>query len=130
MPSPSLLVLPIVIICLPAMFRNAYSFCGAWHTGSKLVLIAVMLRGRHRGLPVAIDKAVMLPDETLAWAEEEDAQMRKEAGQGISGGLRRRMSGLDAWEGNANGKAKGNASASASASARSLARPGQDEDAD
>jgi hypothetical protein len=35
-----------------------------------------MLRGRHRGLPVAIDKAVLLPDETLAWAEEEDAQMR------------------------------------------------------
>ena len=55
---------------------NAYSFCGAWHTGSKLVLCAVMLRGRHRGLPVAIDKAVLLPDETLAWAEEEDAQKR------------------------------------------------------
>jgi hypothetical protein len=35
-----------------------------------------MLRGRHRGLPVAIDKAVLLPDETLAWAEEEDAQKR------------------------------------------------------
>jgi hypothetical protein len=35
-----------------------------------------MLRGRHRGLPVAIDKAVLLPDETLAWAEEEDAQRR------------------------------------------------------
>jgi potassium uptake Trk family protein len=55
---------------------NAYSFSGAWHTGSKLVLCAVMLRGRHRGLPVAIDKAVLLPDETLAWAEEEDAQKR------------------------------------------------------
>ena len=35
-----------------------------------------MLRGRHRGLPVAIDKAVLLPDETLAWAEEEDAASR------------------------------------------------------
>ena len=35
-----------------------------------------MLRGRHRGLPVAIDKAVLLPDATLAWAEEEDAQKR------------------------------------------------------
>jgi len=63
---------------------NAYSFCGAWHTGSKLVLCAVMLRGRHRGLPVAIDKAVLLPDETLAWAEEEDAQKRSHS--------RRRMS--------------------------------------
>lgn len=51
---------------------NAYSFCGAWHTGSKLVLCAVMLRGRHRGLPVAIDRAVLLPKESLGWAEEED----------------------------------------------------------
>lgn len=55
-----------------------YSFSGGWHTISKLVLVAVMLRGRHRGLPVAIDKAVMLPDEALAWAEEEDAALRLE----------------------------------------------------
>jgi len=92
---------------------NAYSFCGAWHTSSKLILCAVMLRGRHRGLPVAIDKAVLLPDETLAWAEEEDAQMRREAGQGISGGLRRRMTGLEQYENTsgvaANGKTNANA---------------------
>lgn len=55
-----------------------YSFSGGWYTISKLILIAVMLRGRHRGLPVAIDKAVLLPDESLAWAEEEDAAMRLE----------------------------------------------------
>lgn len=55
---------------------NAYSFSGAWHKLSKLVLCAVMLRGRHRGLPVAIDRAVLLPDKTLAWAEEEDAQIK------------------------------------------------------
>lgn len=55
-----------------------FSFCGAWHTISKLILAAVALRGRHRGLPVAIDKAVMLPSETLAWAEEEDAVLRRE----------------------------------------------------
>lgn len=30
---------------------------------SKLVVIAVMIRGRHRGLPVAIDRAIMLPGE-------------------------------------------------------------------
>ena len=36
------------------------------------------LRGRHRGLPVAIDKAIMLPSESLAWAEEEDAAMRRD----------------------------------------------------
>ncbi|KAI2725468.1 hypothetical protein CBS147311_6650 [Penicillium roqueforti] len=55
-----------------------YSFCGAWHTISKLILAAVALRGRHRGLPVAIDKAIMLPSESLAWAEEEDAAMRRD----------------------------------------------------
>ncbi|KAJ5901601.1 hypothetical protein N7495_002129 [Penicillium taxi] len=55
-----------------------YSFCGAWHPVSKLILAAVALRGRHRGLPVAIDKAIMLPTESLAWAEEEDAALRRE----------------------------------------------------
>ena len=52
----------------------AYSFCGGWHVLSKLILCAVMLRGRHRGLPVAIDRAVLLPGEHLAAAEEEDAR--------------------------------------------------------
>lgn len=34
---------------------QSYSFCGAWHTFSKLLLIAVILRGRHRGLAEIID---------------------------------------------------------------------------
>ena len=42
-----------------------YSFCGAWHTLSKLILIVVMLKGRHRGLPMAIDRAVLLPGQEL-----------------------------------------------------------------
>ena len=53
----------------------AYSFSGGWHVFSKLVLCAVMLRGRHRGLPVAIDGAVLLPAEALGRAEEEDARV-------------------------------------------------------
>lgn len=57
---------------------DAYSFSGALHTLSKLILCAVMLRGRHRGLPVAIDKAVLLPGEKTHRAEEEDAQIRLE----------------------------------------------------
>jgi Trk-type K+ transport system membrane component len=32
-----------------------------------------MLRGRHRGLPVAIDKAILLPREFENELEEEDA---------------------------------------------------------
>jgi Trk-type K+ transport system membrane component len=43
--------------------NQAYSFSGGWHKASKLILCAVMLRGRHRGLPVALDRAVRLPDE-------------------------------------------------------------------
>lgn len=54
----------------------AYSFCGSWHALSKLVLVAVMLRGRHRGLPVAIDHAVQLPGAQLTETEEEDGRMR------------------------------------------------------
>lgn len=58
--------------------NDAYSFCGSWHKLSKLVLCAVMIRGRHRGLPVAIDQAVLLPGEHLGRAEEEDAMIRLE----------------------------------------------------
>lgn len=58
--------------------NQAYSFSGGWHKLSKLILCAVMLRGRHRGLPVAIDRAVLLPGEHLAAAEEEDALIRME----------------------------------------------------
>ena len=56
----------------------AYSFCGGWHALSKLILCAVMIRGRHRGLPVAIDRAVLLPGEHLGIAEEEDARLKAE----------------------------------------------------
>ncbi|KAB8215050.1 cation transport protein-domain-containing protein [Aspergillus novoparasiticus] len=58
---------------------QAYSFSGGWHSLSKVVLCAVMLRGRHRSLPVAIDKAIMLPGEYLERVEEEDAYIRMES---------------------------------------------------
>jgi Trk-type K+ transport system membrane component len=32
-----------------------YSFCGSFHTASKLVIIAVMFMGRHRGMPDRFD---------------------------------------------------------------------------
>lgn len=40
-----------------------YSFSGALSPLSKLVVIVIMVRGRHRGLPLAIDRAVLLPHE-------------------------------------------------------------------
>lgn len=42
-----------------------YSLSGAFQTASKLVMLAVMIRGRHRGLPLAIDRSILLPGEDL-----------------------------------------------------------------
>ncbi|KAF4962760.1 hypothetical protein FSARC_9186 [Fusarium sarcochroum] len=56
---------------------KSYSMVGGMHRGSKFVLCLVILRGRHRGLPVALDKAVRLPGEKLAREEEEDSKIRR-----------------------------------------------------
>ena len=42
-----------------------YSLSGAFQTGSKIVMLALMIRGRHRGLPLAIDRSILLPGEDL-----------------------------------------------------------------
>lgn len=56
---------------------KAYSFCGGWHLSGKLIICALMLRGRHRGLPVAIDKAIQLPGEKDGLMEERDREIRE-----------------------------------------------------
>ncbi|ORY75670.1 cation transport protein-domain-containing protein [Leucosporidium creatinivorum] len=43
--------------------RTNTSLAGVLRTLSKLILCAVMIRGRHRGLPVAIDRSIILPSE-------------------------------------------------------------------
>lgn len=58
--------------------NQSYSFCGAWHASGKLLLCALMLRGRHRGLPVTIDKAIQLPGDREGMLEEEDHGIRAE----------------------------------------------------
>jgi potassium uptake Trk family protein len=42
-----------------------HSLSGAFEAGSKIVMLAVMIRGRHRGLPLAIDRSILLPGEDL-----------------------------------------------------------------
>ncbi|KAI0446040.1 cation transport protein-domain-containing protein [Xylaria telfairii] len=42
----------------------------------KLVIVAMMIRGRHRGLPYGLDRAVLLPSENLNRKEVEDAELR------------------------------------------------------
>ncbi|KAK4992170.1 low affinity potassium transporter [Elasticomyces elasticus] len=53
------------------------SFSAEFATLSKLVIVAMMLRGRHRGLPYALDRAILLPSENLHKGEQEEAERRK-----------------------------------------------------
>ncbi|CAI5964417.1 unnamed protein product [Closterium sp. NIES-65] len=46
----------------PSCVSPPYSFSGVWSPWSKLVLVLVMLLGRHRGLPDNIDAAISLPN--------------------------------------------------------------------
>lgn len=41
------------------------SLSGQFTSLSKLVIIAMMVRGRHRGLPYSLDRAIMLPDKQM-----------------------------------------------------------------
>ncbi|KAF7724505.1 hypothetical protein EC973_000956 [Apophysomyces ossiformis] len=85
--SPSAITMSTVIYECVSAFANvgastgfpgtSTSQAGAYRTLSKLVLIALMYRGRHRGLPAAIDRAVLLPSEQLEQREEEDNMLRR-----------------------------------------------------
>jgi Trk-type K+ transport system membrane component len=50
------------------------SFSAEFKTLSKLVIIAMQVRGRHRGLPYELDRAVLLPSEKLHTKEAGEGQ--------------------------------------------------------
>lgn len=52
------------------------SFSGQFRPLSKLVIIAMQIRGRHRGLPYGLDRAILLPSESLHTKENEEATRR------------------------------------------------------
>jgi Trk-type K+ transport system membrane component len=54
------------------------SLSGQFTTFSKLVIYAMMIRGRHRGLPNALDRAIMLPNEhnDCAEADRDESQAK------------------------------------------------------
>lgn len=52
------------------------SFAGQFKVISKLVIIAMQVRGRHRGLPYSLDRAILLPSEALQRNEMADAERR------------------------------------------------------
>jgi Trk-type K+ transport system membrane component len=50
------------------------SFCAEFHVLSKLVIVAMQIRGRHRGLPYELDRAILLPSESLHEKEMKEGQ--------------------------------------------------------
>ncbi|CAZ79196.1 unnamed protein product [Tuber melanosporum] len=52
------------------------SFSAQFGVIGKLVIIAMEIRGRHRGLPYELDRAILLPSESLQQKEAQDAQLR------------------------------------------------------
>ncbi|TFL07165.1 cation transport protein-domain-containing protein [Pterulicium gracile] len=61
-----------------------YSFSGGLSKLSKLIVIFVMIRGRHRGLPVAIDRAVIFNGADLKPDPENDADVEDDPSDTVS----------------------------------------------
>ncbi|KAI0395319.1 cation transport protein-domain-containing protein [Xylariaceae sp. FL0594] len=59
------------------------SLCSQFTVVGKLVIIAMMIRGRHRGLPYGLDRAVLLPSEKLNRKEAEEAEQRLQRRQSV-----------------------------------------------
>lgn len=51
------------------------SLCSQFSVVGKLIIIAMQVRGRHRGLPYGLDRAVLLPSESRFKSEAEDNQL-------------------------------------------------------
>jgi hypothetical protein len=52
------------------------SFSTEFGVIGKLVIIAMQIRGRHRGLPYELDRAILLPSESMHEKEDADAAVR------------------------------------------------------
>ncbi|KAJ6446515.1 trk family potassium uptake protein [Purpureocillium lavendulum] len=62
------------------------SLCSQFSVVGKLVIIAMQIRGRHRGLPYGLDRAVLLPSESRFRKEAEEAEaMLARVSTGVSG---------------------------------------------
>ncbi|KAH8982179.1 cation transport protein-domain-containing protein [Lactarius hatsudake] len=67
-----------------------FSLSGAMSKLSKLIICAVMLRGRHRGLPVALDRAIVFPTEFMHKAGEKVRGMKMAKRQAEAAAAERR----------------------------------------
>ena len=66
-----------------------YSLSGRFNTLSKVIMLFVMVRGRHRGLPLAIDRAILVPGEQLMHELDERYNGLGNTGGGNAKGLGR-----------------------------------------
>ncbi|KAM7205055.1 Low-affinity potassium transport protein [Rhypophila sp. PSN 637] len=53
------------------------SLCSQFSVVGKLVLIGMMIRGRHRGLPHGLDRAILLPGDKLNAVEQQDHPLQR-----------------------------------------------------
>lgn len=96
------------------------SLCAQFRGVSKLIILAMQIRGRHRGLPYALDHAVLLPYELCAdtftttigseegyEGDDEDDDDGGGGGGGWKGWLRRRRSNLSSLLSVTDGEANG-----------------------
>lgn len=60
-----------------SMSNYSTSQSAQYRTLSKLIIIILMYRGRHRSLPAAIDRAVLLPSEQLNRSETQDQRLQR-----------------------------------------------------
>jgi len=56
------------------------SFSAQFQVISKLVIIAMQIRGRHRGLPYELDRAILLPSDSLHKRDQAEAARRGRRG--------------------------------------------------
>lgn len=77
-------VVTVIYECISAfgnvgssMSNYATSQSAQYRTLSKLIIIILMYRGRHRALPAAIDRAVLLPSEQLNRSESQQQQLQR-----------------------------------------------------
>ncbi|KAL6895922.1 cation transport domain-containing protein [Trichoderma longibrachiatum] len=50
------------------------SLCSQFSVPGKLIIVAMQIRGRHRGLPYGLDRAVILPSEARMKREQEESE--------------------------------------------------------
>lgn len=50
---------------------KSYNLTGGCKILSQVVISAIMMRGRHRRLPHALDQTIVLPEQPLSWEDED-----------------------------------------------------------